>query len=228
MNPNMGMATTAYRQAAASVHPSVAVVKVYDEAILAIVNAVRAKECNEHERAFSTVLRAAMILRGLSHSLDFTKGGAVAERLFAVYRSYILQLHLSYGKDDAVHRYRTLLGGLIDLRNAWATIAGMPEREVDQVLKLSHASAPPSGADRALEAGREARQNALLAPRRGPGRIGGAEGVQLRRRAAGEPGIAEAPGFGPRPKPVGQERALRRDRLPVIDRTVRPRPGTPT
>lgn len=125
MNPNMGHAAAAYRQAAASVHPTVAVVKLYDATLLAILQAVRAREQKQIEECFSKVMRAATILRGLDQALDYDKGGAVAEQLHRVYRSYILSLHVSFGKPDVVKRYRKLYDSLIGLRDAWARIAGM-------------------------------------------------------------------------------------------------------
>lgn len=125
MNPNMGHAAAAYRQAAASVHPTVAVVKLYDATLLAILQAIRAREQKQIEECFTKVMRAATILRGLDQALDYDKGGAVAEQLHRVYRSYILSLHVSFGKPDVLKRYRKLYDSLIGLRDAWARIAGM-------------------------------------------------------------------------------------------------------
>lgn len=130
MNPNMGHAAAAYRQAAASVHPTVAVVKLYDATLLAILQAIRAREQKQIEECFNKVMRAATILRGLDQALDYDKGGAVAEQLHRVYRSYILCLHVSFGKPDVQKRYRKLYDSLIGLRDAWAHIAGMePHQE---------------------------------------------------------------------------------------------------
>lgn len=125
MNSRMGQAAAAYRKAAASVHPTVAVVKLYDATLLAISQAIRAREAAQYEECFVKVMRAATILRGLDHALDYSRGGAVAERLHRVYKGYILALHLSYGKPDVVRRYRKLYESLIELRDAWASIAGI-------------------------------------------------------------------------------------------------------
>lgn len=125
MNSPMGYAAQAYRQAAASVHPTVAVVKLYDATLLAILQAIRAREQKQIEECFTKVMRAATILRGLDQALDYDKGGAVAEQLHRVYRSYILSLHLSFGKPDVLRRYRKLYDSLIGLRDAWAKIAGI-------------------------------------------------------------------------------------------------------
>lgn len=125
MNSSMGFAAAAYRQAAASVHPTVAVVKLYDATLLAILQAIRAREQKQIEECFTKVMRAATILRGLDQALDYEKGGAVAEQLHRVYRSYILSLHVSFGKPDVLRRYRKLYDSLIGLRDAWARIAGV-------------------------------------------------------------------------------------------------------
>lgn len=148
MNPRMGVAAAAYRQAAASVHPTVAVVRLYDAALLAILQAIRAREAAQFEACFTAVMRAATILRGLDHALDFDKGGAVAERLHRVYRSYILSLHLSYGKSDVVRRYTRLHDSLVELRDAWAGIAGMPAyvRNTQAAEPAVHAAATPAPA----------------------------------------------------------------------------------
>ncbi|WP_370673907.1 flagellar export chaperone FliS [Pleomorphomonas sp. PLEO] len=129
MNSHLGYAAAAYRQAAASVHPTVAVVKLYDATLLAILQAIRAREQKQIEECFNKVMRAATILRGLDQALDYDKGGAVAEQLHRVYRSYTISLHVSFGKPDVVKRYRKLYDSLIGLRNAWAKIAGMDDHQ---------------------------------------------------------------------------------------------------
>lgn len=125
MNARTGFAAAAYRQAAASVHPTVAVVKLYDATLLAIQQAIRAREAKQFEECFVKVMRAATILRGLDHALDYAKGGAVAEQLHRVYRSHILALHMSFGKPDVIRRYGKLHDSLVGLRDAWAHIAGV-------------------------------------------------------------------------------------------------------
>jgi flagellar secretion chaperone FliS len=143
MNSRMGFAAAAYRQAAASVHPTVAVVKLYDATLLAILQAIRAREQKQVEESFNKVMRAATILRGLDQALDYDKGGAVAEQLHRVYRSYILSLHLSFGKPDVVKRYRKLYDSLIGLRDAWARIAGVdPHQETTVTGQPNIASDP--------------------------------------------------------------------------------------
>lgn len=209
MNPRMGMAASAYRRAAASVHPAVAVVKLYDETILAIRQAIRAKESGDHEGAFTRVLRAATILRGLSHSLDFEQGGEVAERLLGVYKRYILLLHLSYGKPDVVVRYRKLLDGLIELRDAWASIAGMP----------AHDHRPEIDPDTAASLARLVGETRPVVRAASPERP-----ERIRRRAAATTPAAtseDAPPV-PRPKLPGSTRTGPRERPIRIERARPP------
>lgn len=123
MYPNLAKAHAAYRQASASVHPAVAQVKIYDELILAIRQAMRSIDDKQPEAAFSKVMRAAFILRGLIAALDMERGGDVSKRLLKVYTSYIFNLHLSYGKPDVIERYGKLLDGLLPLREAWVHVA---------------------------------------------------------------------------------------------------------
>lgn len=144
MNARTGFAAAAYRQVAASVHPTVAVVKLYDATLLAIQQAIRAREVDQFEECFIKVMRAATILRGLDHALDYAKGGAVAEQLHRVYRSHILALHLSYGKPDVLRRYRKLHDSLLGLRDAWAHIAGMSPYETQGEMAAPEAVPGPA------------------------------------------------------------------------------------
>jgi flagellin-specific chaperone FliS len=219
MNPYQGRAAAAYRQAATSVHPTVAVVKLYDETLLAIHQAIRAKAAGDHELAFNKVLRAATILRGLQHSLDFNKGGAVAERLFRVYKSYILSLHLNFGKKDVLSRYGRLMEGLVELRDAWASIVGLkPYGQIPQLdpeQREAFVKAASASEDLRTEREKEEARQAGRAER-------------LRRRAAEmRDKDAAAPtrsrhrsAAAPEPVPVPPASERRR-------RLIAPRPGTP-
>jgi flagellar protein FliS len=209
MNPHLQMSVAAYRKAATSVHPSVAVVRLYDETILAVTQAIRAKQAGDHEGAFVKVLRAATILRGLSHSLDFAKGGAVSERLFSVYKRYILLLHVSYGKPDVVARYRKLLEGLGELRDAWASIAGMPPRDfVPEIDPDTRASLAALAAGAAVAPPRGARPE-------GPAAVRNGRAERLRRRNSASNGPEPAP-LGP--KGPGGRRGGHRERPFRLDR----------
>jgi len=59
------------------------------------------------------------ILRGLSHHLDSTHGGAMAERLYQTYNSLIVACLRSYGRPQAAENYRRVIASLSELREAW-------------------------------------------------------------------------------------------------------------
>ncbi|MBU1174155.1 MAG: flagellar protein FliS [Alphaproteobacteria bacterium] len=127
MTQSFAKAVTAYRQAATHVTPAVAVVRLYDEAIRRIRRASKAATDNRLEEAHAGVLRATTIFLGLMGSLDFAQSPELATTLKQTYVSNIMALHGGFGRPDMAARYDTLLGGLAELRNAWAQIAGLPE-----------------------------------------------------------------------------------------------------
>jgi flagellar secretion chaperone FliS len=125
----MSQAAMAYRNAALALPPRAAVVMLYDGAILRIERAVQALQAGRLDESFNHVTHAAAILRGLSHVLDFARGGALAEQLLAMYSQNILALLRSVGKPDAAVRYRRIAEGLGELRDAWAEVARLPARK---------------------------------------------------------------------------------------------------
>ncbi|WP_423066911.1 flagellar export chaperone FliS [Devosia sp. CN2-171] len=127
MTQNLAHAIGAYRVAATQVHPLVAVVKLFDETLRRIALTISSIEEKRHEDAYVHVSRASLILRGLAGNLNFEVGRDVAETLKQTYVSNMIALHTAYGKKDAVARYRKIRSGLLELRNAWATVAGMSQ-----------------------------------------------------------------------------------------------------
>lgn len=125
-------AASAYRSVAATVAPLTAVVMLYDGTITALQRTVQEWEARRFEESHKHLLRATTILRGLDHNLDYGRGGAVAERLHATYNALILAALRAFGRSDARARYRRIVTALIDMRNAWATLAGLPARPDDQ------------------------------------------------------------------------------------------------
>ncbi|AVO45957.1 flagellar export chaperone FliS [Phreatobacter cathodiphilus] len=125
MTQTMTRAISAYRTTSASVHPLVAVVRLFDEMLVQIRRGVQAIEARRHEDSFIAIAKAGLVLQGLSHNLRFDMGGDVAETLLSTYTKNCIALHTAYGKPDAVARYRTIAAGLAELRDAWAQAAGM-------------------------------------------------------------------------------------------------------
>ncbi|MFK4996496.1 flagellar export chaperone FliS, partial [Klebsiella pneumoniae] len=83
-------ANNAYRSAAVAVPPLKAVVMLCDGAITFLQKALDAPEAKRFEEGHAHLTRATAILRGLSHNLDVTRGGAMADRLFRTYNALIM------------------------------------------------------------------------------------------------------------------------------------------
>jgi flagellar protein FliS len=113
----------AYRSTASAVPPLAAIVMLLDGAIVLLQRTIEAAEARRLEESHAHLLRATAILRGLSHHLNFERGGALAERLFRTYNSLILAGLRSFGRPDAAQRYRRLIVGLTELRDAWKYVA---------------------------------------------------------------------------------------------------------
>lgn len=128
MSYAMSRAISAYRQAATAVSPIVAVVMLYDEALNAIVQAQHFLELKEYEMGRARVQRTVDILRGLRQNLDLEQGGTVGQQLCDTYTRNIFALNATLGKSDAVERLQKLFNGLVELRNAFASIPGMQPR----------------------------------------------------------------------------------------------------
>ena len=131
----LNTALDAYRMASRQVHPLVAVVKLYDEALRRISRAIEGTEAKKFEDAYINVSHASLILRGLAGNLRSDLGGEsgaeFARALKQTYVTNMIALHTSYGKKDAPQRYRRIRNGLLELRNAWAVTAGMAELPLD-------------------------------------------------------------------------------------------------
>lgn len=125
MTHNLNHAISAYKQVATQMHPLVAVVRLFDEALKRIGKAVDDTAEKRIEDAYININRASMILRGLSSNLRFDKGEDVAEALKKTYIANMIALHTAFGKPDAAERYGKIALGLTELRNAWAEAAGM-------------------------------------------------------------------------------------------------------
>lgn len=118
-NPMAYMANQAYRGAATSVPTLKAISMLLGGAITFLQKALAAQEARRFEEGHEYLLKATAILRGLSHNLDFTKGGAVAERLFQTYSSLIVASHRAFGRPHARESFRRIIAAVTELREAW-------------------------------------------------------------------------------------------------------------
>ncbi|KYG23957.1 flagellar biosynthesis protein FliS [Bradyrhizobium sp. AT1] len=133
------MANQAYRGAATSVPPLKAISMLLGGAITFLQKSLAAQEARRFEEGHEHLMRATAILRGLSHNLDFAKGGAVAERLFQTYNAMILASHKAFGRPHARASFGRIVAGLAELRQAWefvdATARGGGAAPVDSARR---------------------------------------------------------------------------------------------
>lgn len=115
-------AAQAYRSAAVAVPPLRAVVMLIDGAIKALQSSIAATDLKRYEESHTQMIRATAILRGLSHHLNFGKGGAVAEGLHETYHALIMACLRSYGRPNSADCYKRIIGSLTELRDAWAYV----------------------------------------------------------------------------------------------------------
>ncbi|WGD54294.1 flagellar protein FliS [Bradyrhizobium sp. CB1650] len=139
-NPMAYMANQAYRGTATTVPPLKAVSMLLGGAITFLQKSLAAQEARRFEDGHEDLMKATAILRGLSHNLDFTRGGAVAEHLFQTYNTLIMASLKAYGRPHARESFRRIIAGLIELREAW--------EHVDATVRAGKAVPPDSAGKR--------------------------------------------------------------------------------
>jgi flagellar protein FliS len=127
----------AYRGAAVAVPPLRAVVLLCNGAITCLQRSLEAQLAGRYEEGHGHMLKATAILRGLSHHLDCTRGGAVADRLYATYNALIMACLRSFGRPQLAQNYRRIIASVTELRDAWEHVAAEVARR------------PPAGQGRA-------------------------------------------------------------------------------
>ncbi|MDA9510410.1 flagellar biosynthesis protein FliS [Bradyrhizobium sp. CCBAU 11386] len=121
-NPMAYMANQAYRGTATRVPPLKAVSMLLGGTITFLQKSLNAQEGRRFEEGHEHLMKATAILRGLSHNLDFTRGGAVAEQMFQTYNALILASLKAYGRPHARESFRRIIAGLTELREAWESV----------------------------------------------------------------------------------------------------------
>lgn len=109
----------AYRRASVAVPPLKAVLMLHDGAIMFLQRSLQAARARKFEESHDCMIRATAIVRGLSHNLDFDRGGALAERLYKTYHALIMACLRSFGRPDAAACYDRIIVSLTELRDAW-------------------------------------------------------------------------------------------------------------
>ncbi len=107
-------------------HPARLVVMLYDGALRFLNQAREAMEQRNYEEQNLYLQKTQRILAELISSLDFTKGGEVAENLFRIYTYLYNQLVQANLQDDPL-KVQQAIALLSELREAWDTIATQVE-----------------------------------------------------------------------------------------------------
>ena len=115
-------AAQTYRTVSMTVSPLTGVVMLLDGAIAAIEKVVAANDAKRFEESHGHLMKAIRILRGLSQSLNFDRGGELPARLCRTYNVLILAALRSFGRPDARVQYGRIIQSLIQLRDAWSFV----------------------------------------------------------------------------------------------------------
>ena len=105
-----------------AVPPLKAVIMLLNGAATYLQKSLQAQEARRFEEGHQHLTRATAILRGLSHHLDFSRGGAVAERLFQTYNALIIASLRCYGRPHMRENVQRLVASITELREAWETV----------------------------------------------------------------------------------------------------------
>ncbi len=106
--------------------PARLIVMLYDGAIRFINNAIDAMQNRQYDQQNYYLQRAQKILAELISSLDFTRGGEIAENLFRLY-TYMYNQLVEANLQDSVERAQHVVNLLSELREAWDTVASQGE-----------------------------------------------------------------------------------------------------
>ncbi|GLH79384.1 flagellar biosynthesis protein FliS [Bradyrhizobium sp. SSBR45G] len=115
-------ASQAYRGAAVAVPPLRAIIMLLGGAVTCLQKSLQAHEARRFEEGHDQLTRATAILRGLSLHLDPTRGGAVADQLFATYNALILAALRAYGRPGMRANFQRIIDSLLELRMSWEAV----------------------------------------------------------------------------------------------------------
>jgi flagellar protein FliS len=110
--------------------PARLIVMLYDGAIRFINEAAYAMQQRDYETQNAKLQRAQKILAELISSLDFDKGGEIAENLFRLY-TYMYNQLVEANINDSRERLEHVAHLLSEFREAWDTIANESETQVE-------------------------------------------------------------------------------------------------
>lgn len=101
------------------------IVMLYDEAIRQVDNAISGMDgkTDAVDRVNGALIKAQELITELMASLDFERGGDIAQSLFSLYMFFNQQLVDANIKKDA-GPLKEVKAMLLELRSAWAQISG--------------------------------------------------------------------------------------------------------
>ena len=94
------------------------ILMIYNEAVRQLDTALESVESNKLENASNSIIKTQDLITELIVSLDFEKGGEIANSLFSLYMFFNKQLmEANINKDvDIIKNIKTYL---VDLKSAW-------------------------------------------------------------------------------------------------------------
>ena len=128
-------AAASYRNAAVLASPLTSVVMLYEGVIVELSRTIAAIQHKKLDEAVGHLEKAAVILRGLCHNLDFVRGGVLAERMRDTYVRLILSALHAFGKPDAVAHLTKIRLAVTTLRDAWIDVRVQQARAVAAAVK---------------------------------------------------------------------------------------------
>ncbi|MCG5244041.1 flagellar export chaperone FliS [Azospirillum doebereinerae] len=139
-NPFLNKAISAYATANSAVPPLVAVVRLYERAMVHLHAARDAAAQGRFEAHHEAVNRAVMIFAGLDSILIFDKYEDVAQTLRRFYHRLIVQAGSAASRRDPVAACDSLIRQLSFMLKAWQAIAA--ERGVASTVAGASAKGP--------------------------------------------------------------------------------------
>jgi len=130
MNNHHQAGVSAYGAARKTQTPIKVLVELYDAAFASVSKAKAFKLESRVEDEFNAVVRATQILHSLDSILEENDDRAknITEVMHAYYKTTLVQLHRAKQSKspDAELRYASVQRQLLTMRDAWATVAGVP------------------------------------------------------------------------------------------------------
>lgn len=123
MSPMMRKSLAAYAVASSQLPPLIAVVRLYEKALVLVRQARVAAAERRYDQHWRNVERATAILAGLDSLLDMQKGGETAQVLRRFYRNMINRLGTASSRKDPVRAMDVAIVQMTAMTKTWQAIA---------------------------------------------------------------------------------------------------------